>query len=231
LPLFSHLERSPNHWDGHTTDEKYKRLAALAAAPAEAGLRVIEKGLTEAMRYLNSDYEEKDDGMTADVANERARSAVIDAIAALSSRPAEEKGECHLPAAPLSPEGLRELLACSPELREYVLSLSAYVQSTPAPDALREAEKQLLGSLYVVKLLKGASHALRSYENGNSDPTTAKLMADQIDAAFGPAASEKRGKQWVCQKCGRPTKDIPHDDYGTGWPCNGPVVESEGGVK
>lgn len=29
LPWFSHLERKSNHWDGHSTEEKYRRLAAL----------------------------------------------------------------------------------------------------------------------------------------------------------------------------------------------------------
>jgi hypothetical protein len=43
-----------------------------------------------------------------------------------------------------------------------------------------EAAKQLLGALYMVKLMKAASHALR----GNSDPTIAKTVADQIDAAL-----------------------------------------------
>jgi hypothetical protein len=47
-----------------------------------------------------------------------------------------------------------------------------------------EAAKQLLGALYMVKLMKAASHALRSYEIGNSDPTIAKTVADQIDAAL-----------------------------------------------
>src|SRR5271166_4980273 len=27
LPLFWHLQTEPNHWDGHSTDEKYMRLA------------------------------------------------------------------------------------------------------------------------------------------------------------------------------------------------------------
>jgi hypothetical protein len=39
-------------------------------------------------------------------------------------------------------------------------------------------------ALYMVKLMKAASHALRSYEIGNSDPTIAKTVADQIDAAL-----------------------------------------------
>jgi len=29
LPLFSHLVRDENHWDGHTTEEKYRRLLEL----------------------------------------------------------------------------------------------------------------------------------------------------------------------------------------------------------
>jgi hypothetical protein len=29
LPLFAHLQRKPNDWDGHTTEEKYARLATL----------------------------------------------------------------------------------------------------------------------------------------------------------------------------------------------------------
>lgn len=29
LPLFKHLQEGPNHWDGHTTEEKYLRLASL----------------------------------------------------------------------------------------------------------------------------------------------------------------------------------------------------------
>jgi hypothetical protein len=53
-------------------------------------------------------------------------------------------------------------------------------------DGLREAQEQLLGALYMVKLLKASVHALRSYEYGNSDPTMAKTMADQIDAALAP---------------------------------------------
>lgn len=28
-PLFAHLDWGPNKWDGHTTDQKYERLAAL----------------------------------------------------------------------------------------------------------------------------------------------------------------------------------------------------------
>jgi hypothetical protein len=31
LPLFEGLPKWPNHWDGHTTDEKYARLAKLGA--------------------------------------------------------------------------------------------------------------------------------------------------------------------------------------------------------
>lgn len=26
LPMFAHLKVEPNHWDGHTTEEKYQRL-------------------------------------------------------------------------------------------------------------------------------------------------------------------------------------------------------------
>ena len=29
LSMFAHLRRGENHWDGHSTDEKYRRLAAL----------------------------------------------------------------------------------------------------------------------------------------------------------------------------------------------------------
>ena len=43
LPQFSHLEKLDNHWDGHDTAEKYRRLADLARSPvpelaAEGGL-------------------------------------------------------------------------------------------------------------------------------------------------------------------------------------------------
>jgi hypothetical protein len=38
-----------------------------------------------------------------------------------------------------------------------------------------------------LKLLKAAYHALRSYEFGNSDPTMARTVADQIDAEFKEA--------------------------------------------
>lgn len=38
-PLFS-SRRDDDEWDGHTTDEKYERLAALASPPAPAGLDV-----------------------------------------------------------------------------------------------------------------------------------------------------------------------------------------------
>lgn len=31
LPLFEHLYEAPDHWDGHTTDEKYERLAKMPA--------------------------------------------------------------------------------------------------------------------------------------------------------------------------------------------------------
>jgi hypothetical protein len=75
---------------GHRDRMAYaNRIASLLpTSPSEAGLKIIEKGLLEAMHYLNSDYEEKDDEMTADVAC--ARSAVIDAISALAARPAGE---------------------------------------------------------------------------------------------------------------------------------------------
>lgn len=33
LPLFAHLAYAPYHWDGHTTVEKYARLAALTPMP------------------------------------------------------------------------------------------------------------------------------------------------------------------------------------------------------
>ena len=63
---------------------------------------------------------------------------------------------------------------------------------TEGPD---EAAKQLLGALYMVRLLKAASHTLRSYEFGNSDPTGAKHMADQIDAALArPVEGEKHAE-------------------------------------
>jgi hypothetical protein len=29
LPMFKHLKRSKDKWDGHTTEEKYKRLSFL----------------------------------------------------------------------------------------------------------------------------------------------------------------------------------------------------------
>lgn len=29
LPLFKHLQEGPNHWDGHTTEQKYRRLGGL----------------------------------------------------------------------------------------------------------------------------------------------------------------------------------------------------------
>ena len=69
--------------------------------------------------------------------------------------------------------------------REIVERLTIALALPPSTaKAPGEAEKQLLGALYMVKLLKAAAHALRSYEMGNSDPTTAKTVADQIDAAF-----------------------------------------------
>ena len=36
-PLFAHLPKSANHWDGHTTGEKYRRLAGIDARPLSAG--------------------------------------------------------------------------------------------------------------------------------------------------------------------------------------------------
>lgn len=41
--LFAHLPPYAGKWDGHTTDEKYARLAALPAVPAEDGLREAVK--------------------------------------------------------------------------------------------------------------------------------------------------------------------------------------------
>jgi len=37
LPLFMHLPLQDNNWDGHTTEEKYARLAALEATTQEVG--------------------------------------------------------------------------------------------------------------------------------------------------------------------------------------------------
>lgn len=39
LPMFSHLTPSMNHWDGHSTEEKYRRLAALVAPKEKRGWR------------------------------------------------------------------------------------------------------------------------------------------------------------------------------------------------
>lgn len=33
LPLFAHLPMRPAHWDGHSTEEKYERVAALPFFP------------------------------------------------------------------------------------------------------------------------------------------------------------------------------------------------------
>jgi hypothetical protein len=72
---------------------------------------------------------------------------------------------------------------CTCEVKEHHISVS-------------HLEEQLLDVLYMVKLLKGSAHALRSYENGNSDPTMARMMADQIDAALQspPAIGEGEKK-------------------------------------
>lgn len=41
LPMFAHLHRAPNHWDGHTTEEKYARLARLSPTTAEEVEKVL----------------------------------------------------------------------------------------------------------------------------------------------------------------------------------------------
>lgn len=38
LPFFAHLAYAPHYWDGHTTEEKYDRLQALAGTTAPAGV-------------------------------------------------------------------------------------------------------------------------------------------------------------------------------------------------
>lgn len=67
------------------------------------------------------------------------------------------------------------------------LSMSA--RTPPSGELVDVAAKQLIGALYMVKLLKASSHALRSYEYGNSDPTMAKTVANQIDAALAAPAA------------------------------------------
>ena len=44
-PLFAHLAFGDSHWDGHTTEEKYARLAALSLSAAES----LRRTLTEAL--------------------------------------------------------------------------------------------------------------------------------------------------------------------------------------
>jgi hypothetical protein len=44
LPLFDHLQRSKGHrWDGHSTEEKYERLANARPEAAERGLAEMRK--------------------------------------------------------------------------------------------------------------------------------------------------------------------------------------------
>jgi hypothetical protein len=78
-----------------------------------------------------------------------------------------------------------EVIAARPDMNELWVAREHMWMGRPVPahDGLREKQEQLLGALYMVKLLKASVHALRSYEYGNSDPTMAKTMADQIDAA------------------------------------------------
>jgi len=58
LPLFAHLKKKPNNWDGHTTDEKYARLEKFNAETLVKGLyddvaRVIkESGLIDLFAFL-----------------------------------------------------------------------------------------------------------------------------------------------------------------------------------
>jgi hypothetical protein len=80
------------------------------------------------------------------------------------------------------------------EWKEKADILISLLRPSPGREQLREAEEKLIGALYMVKLLKASSHALRSYENGNSDPTMAKTVADQIDAAITRPPQEEKPK-------------------------------------
>jgi hypothetical protein len=58
LPLFMHLKEKPNNWDGHTTEEKYERLAKFNAETLVKGVydevaRVMkEVGLVDLFAFL-----------------------------------------------------------------------------------------------------------------------------------------------------------------------------------
>src|SRR5438309_1507704 len=47
LAMFSHLDRADDHWDGHSTEEKYRRLNALAVRPAPRSYPSWERHVNE----------------------------------------------------------------------------------------------------------------------------------------------------------------------------------------
>lgn len=67
--LFAHLPPYAGKWDGHTTDEKYARLAALPAVPAEDGLR-------EALEKIASKIQDLPRSATANDIHEIAEAAL-----------------------------------------------------------------------------------------------------------------------------------------------------------
>ncbi len=48
---FSHLQKSEGHWDGHSTEEKYKRLGALDGSELLAILDEAEKALEKIVNH------------------------------------------------------------------------------------------------------------------------------------------------------------------------------------
>jgi hypothetical protein len=69
-----------------------------------------------------------------------------------------------------------------------------------------------------IYILRGASHALRSYQHGNSAPGPAKEFADRLDEMCerGIAQLSRREVRLEAEQAGMCTRDHGHDG-----PCNG----------
>ena len=102
MPLFAHLQQGENHWDGHTTPEKYQRLAWLTADSSRVALRQALQALREwlegekdaASRTINMKGApaEAVHAATGLHASYRATLAKLDALMPLPPAPKERQG-------------------------------------------------------------------------------------------------------------------------------------------
>jgi len=120
--MFSHLSRGSTAWDGHTTEEKYRRLAALRAArPAPTSERV---------KQLRAKLEKAIDGLVGESLN-----------------PSGNSGNSDLDRLPLH-DANREVEHYLDELCEFASNPILVRVAEPAGDgALRKAAKALMDSV------------------------------------------------------------------------------------